>query len=503
MKPHLVHYGYQSRRFLDQNGLGNVLPNSQSQPLEMMISPLNAKQDRAFFIPGGYRNPVAGTLIAVFGPLLGGLSAAGLTLYLSNNDCLYIGENQETEETVYHEFGHYLMWYMQNKSWPNVLEASFASHSYQTNAPNPKIAWTEGWADGFSLIMDAYTVRYDGERDVDGSGYYGNEQRTVLETASPNVKRNGVSTSEFTLTKGYISEYFIATTLYDLWDSNNNLALRSNSPLNATSTDIGSPTGSTNPSLSSDDDNPSNAFRPQPPLRPQGILDEVGLSFADLTAPIRAHPGNGTWGIGLFSSQVVQNMPEYFRYLLQLHGDCEERRQPANVFLINRISDFPKQAGLPDDAPTQRLGTDEIQRAVTMTEPLFKYNSSDAAYNPDGTATLTVALDKNELAGLADSYNLAGTTAAGAGSLSDPLTVRDGATLNINSGLDAAGRGLPQAPARARRRAPAGRAEGLHPVPARHLLGLPGLGLPAPRQRLGRLHGDERATGGCAAPGLP
>ena len=436
VKPHLVHYGFQNRGFLGQNGLGNILPNSQSKPLKMMISPLNAKQNRALFIPGGYRNPVAGALIATFGQLgfiglgIGAISAAGLTFYLSNDDCLYIGENEETEETVYHEFGHYLMWHMQNKSWANVLEASFASHSYQTNASNPKIAWTEGWADGFSQIMDAYTVRYDGERDVDDSGISGNEVRTTLENNKSPTKRNGVFANEYTLTKGYLSEYFIATTLYDLWDSSNNLTLRPNSPSNATSTGAGSPTGASNPALAFNDDNPSNVFRPS--ISPQGILDESGLSFADLVAPIRAHPGNGIWGIGQFSSTVVQNMSEYFRYLLQLHGDCEERRQLANVFLLNRISDFPNQAGLSPDAPTQRMGTDEIQRAVTMTEPLFTYDSGDQAYYANGTTTLTVTLDKNELAGVVDSYNLA----AGAASLSDPLTVRDGAALGLNSGTE-------------------------------------------------------------------
>ncbi|RFP64710.1 hypothetical protein D0N36_12465 [Hymenobacter lapidiphilus] len=432
VKPHLLHYAWQSRRFLERNGLGSVLPNSQSQPLKIMISPLNLQQDQALFIPGGYRNVAAGTLIAVFGRFgfiglgAGVVTAAGLTLYLSNDDCLYIGENRETEEVAYHEFGHYVMWHMQNRSWSD-LTASFAKHGDTRNA-NPGLAWTEGWADGFSRIMDAYTVRYDGERDVDDGGN-GNEDRTGFDRLRQPVLRNGAVTDEFTLTHGVLSEYFISTTIYDLWDGANNLALRSNSPLAATTTGGGAPTGNANPPLLFTDDIPSN------PFVGQRLLDESSLSFADLTAPIRSRRGNGSFSAGLSSAAVIQDITQYYQYLLQDLGDCEQSRLAANVFLINRISDFPTQRGLPATAaPTQRLGTDELQRTATLTEPFFKRDG--AIFYQDGAITLPLTLDVNELSGAAQSYNLAATVASGTGRLSDPLTVRSGARLGIHFGAE-------------------------------------------------------------------
>lgn len=437
VKPHLLHYAWQSRRFLERNGMGNVLPNSQSQPLKIMISPVNAKQNNAFFIPGGYRNTASGALIVAFGRFgfiglgAGAVTAAGLTLYLSNEDCLYIGENRETEEVAYHEFGHYLMWHMQNRSWSD-LAASFAKHRATTNS-NPKLAWTEGWADGFSRIMDAYTVRYDRERDRDDNAF-SNEVREPLDTRRQRVLRNGIVNDEFTLTHGVLSEYFISTTIYDLWDGASNLALRSNSPISATTTGSGAPTGSANPFTAFDENYLDN------PFQRQNILDEVGLSFADLTAPIRSHQGSGSFSAGLSSAAVVQDITQFYRYLLQSQSDCEQRRLIANVFLINRISDFPFQSGLPPDAPAQRLGTDELQRELTLTEPLFKFDDDDDVFYQDDIITFSIALDQNELAGTRQRYNLASTAPGSVGSLSDPLTVRDGAVLGIHFGTE---RGYP------------------------------------------------------------
>ncbi|HEX8330727.1 MAG TPA: hypothetical protein VF629_24565 [Hymenobacter sp.] len=67
---------------------------------------------------------------------------------------------------------------------------------------------------------------------------------------------------------------------------------------------------------------------------------------------------------------------------------------------------------------------------------LYEDDNSNGVYHPDGTARFTVTLDKNELAGPADSYNLASTSARGAGGLSDALTVRDGAALGFNTGAE-------------------------------------------------------------------
>lgn len=106
-----------------------------------------------------------------------------------------------SESTTWHEFGHYLMWQLQNKCWIEIKSGSFASHSINANS-NSRIAWTEGFANAFMAICDAHYNFLDDENrfDEDGNDY---ERRTL---------------SNNLITNGYASEFYVATNLYDLWD---------------------------------------------------------------------------------------------------------------------------------------------------------------------------------------------------------------------------------------------------------------------------------------------
>ncbi len=106
-----------------------------------------------------------------------------------------------SESTTWHEFGHYLMWQLQNKCWIDIKSGSFASHKIYANS-NSRIAWTEGFANAFMTICDAHYNFLDGENRFD-------EDRNDFE-------RRVVSNN--LITNGYASEFYVATNLYDLWD---------------------------------------------------------------------------------------------------------------------------------------------------------------------------------------------------------------------------------------------------------------------------------------------
>ncbi|GAA4392542.1 LamG domain-containing protein [Hymenobacter koreensis] len=423
VKPHLLHFAYQAREFARWE-LGNnfPLPTASSQPLVIMLTPpspfgsppFEGNPESAFFAPGGYRNPLANVLM----PILGIASTAYMLTFLSNEDCLYIGEDNETEETVYHEFGHYLMWHLQRRSWSHPIEAGFVSHSSRRNDSNPRLAWTEGWATGFAMIMDAYTVRYDGEREVDDNNDQFEErlfapiQRLLPELRRQNVRRNGIINLENTLTHGFLSEFNIAAALYDLWDGQANLALQPGAP----------PAAGPNPAKDFED-----RLAPGNPNSP--VRDRVSLSFDQLCAPVRTHFGNGIWGIGLFSPQVTQHAMQYHRFLLELTADCDQRRLITEVFTLNRVSNFETVLNPVPPAPTQTLSSDSVIVRTTVDEPLFK--AENGAFEPDGRVQFSAWTDPGELTGAGTRFNLAAPAANGAGWLSDDLRLRDGATLAI------------------------------------------------------------------------
>lgn len=104
------------------------------------------------------------------------------------------------EGTIRHEFGHFVMWCLQGK---NFIANTIFEHSWEEET-NSRLAWTEGWADAVEMILDGVYWSEDQEFGFDESG-----------SSSRMYDRRGNMTE---INNGLMSEYYIATAIYDLWD---------------------------------------------------------------------------------------------------------------------------------------------------------------------------------------------------------------------------------------------------------------------------------------------
>jgi hypothetical protein len=384
---------------------------ASNDPLEIMIFPLTQKEG-AMFIPGGVKNDILAlaALGSIVFPPLGFVSSATLGLYLTNSDCIYMGEDSELNEDVtYHEFGHYFMWHLQGQSWLNPLDASFASHGLAYNSRDVRLAWTEGFAEGFSQIADGSFRLLDNEFGTDricfdgGSTFtYNYEQRTRNGTkpeflGAVFVDRNGTVALEKVLTHGYVSELNIASILFDLFDGNPIIA-----------------------------DNDGSRVVPGSSPVLSIANDSVAFNLAQICQPILNKRGTG--GYINQGQYLINNIEQYFEELIKLHN-CNKRRELADLFLFDRISDFP-------DPNQDILNTDAISTTNTIAFDQFKYKGSATAdYKHKGTEFRTFNLDNNTLESAQVSVNFGYTLNLGSEFISDNLTVSDNALLSFNRNL--------------------------------------------------------------------
>jgi len=374
-KPQLLHWANRARQFVDSE-LPGVLPTDPSERLDIMRSFVGS--DQAYFFPGGFVWDLIFVSAFVFGQAapvaaasVGGVGAA----FISNNDGIYFGQDRELREnTVYHEFGHYLMWHLQNESWIDILDAGFTVHSVTSNNPNPKLSWTEGFANGFANIIDTWCQSDDSESgtEVLGSNVGHYETRNIETTAIQDVGN---------LTHGFVSEYNNGTILYDLWDGPTQ-TLRD---------------GTTLPYASDYDD---------------GGLDNIELSFAQIMQPILNHQGTGSFHmeVTIFDVQfgndqeqyLLTDITEYHEALLDLPGmDCKAGRDITNLFSADYVSNFPPTTYLDQD----RLTSDFLAFTRSVTTSTY---DGDGNYN--GTATHDFRVDVSQLRQEDDEYNIAQTT---------------------------------------------------------------------------------------------
>ena len=376
-KPQLLHWANRAHQFVDSE-LPGVLPTGTSERLDIMRSFTGS--EAAYFFPGGYVWDLIFASALIFGqaaPVAAALVGGTGAIFISNQDGIYFGEDEElNENTVYHEFGHYLMWHMQNESWVDILDASFAVHFVDLNNPNPKLSWSEGFANGFANIIDTWCQSDDGEsgtEDLGNSvvGHY--ETRHLDSTLLQDLTNN--------LTHGFVSEYNNGTILYDLWDGPTQ-TLRD---------------GTTLPNASDYDD---------------GGLDNIELSFAQLMQPILNHQGTGgfhmeasIFGVTFGNDQeqyLLTDITEYHEALLDLPGmDCDAGRDITNLFSADYVSNFPPTTYLDQD----RLTSDFLAFTRSVTTSTF---DGDGNYN--GTATHDYRVDVSELRQQDDEYNIAETT---------------------------------------------------------------------------------------------
>ena len=305
-----------------------------------------------------------------------------------------------------HEFGHYVMWHAQGKKWLNPLEASFAVHYRETNSADSKLAWTEGFANAFSRIVDNWSFMDDQEGgsdnvfspSVEAPNSFGNPTCN----GGAGITCNGQATSH-----GFFSEDYIDHIFYDLWDG---------------------PTGLTK--------GPNAATRTGFVHDDSGI-DNVELSFAAIMEPILDTETE-------YQASLIDNIVDYHSRLYPLHND----REIKNLFVgppfvvgtpaVGRIKNLQTSAGtnpvLQDIPNTDSIAfvrnvEVELYRVNANTNPITIVRSTGTQIEP---FTVNITLRRTT-----DGSNL-GVTVGSALTLSDDLVV-DGssavgnATLRFNS----------------------------------------------------------------------
>ncbi len=394
-KPQLLHWANRSRQFVDGEVPG-VLPDIATERLHIMPSFIGSNE--AFFFPGGYTWDLIFVTQFVIGPNIA-VTAAILAL-VSDRDGLYFGADRETDENkFFHEFGHYLMWHLQGRSWISISEAGFATHCNSYNSPNPKICWTEGFAHGFANIMDTWSQADDGEYGADNWGFY--EERTRL---------SGRRVEDvIRLQHGFLSEWNVGCALYDLWDGPGQ-PLQNGSPL---------------PNASDTDD--------------LGI-DDVELSFADIVLPLQNHAGTGGFHMdeAVFGPLFGNDQEQYLLTdIVAYHGalmdalspDCQTQRQVTDLLNADSVNNF---------FPTSFLNGDLLSSDMLAFNNDVTTTTYDANGNPTGVTVNNFSVDVTMLLDENDEYNLSNfESVPNSYTLSDDLLVsgdpvRNSAILYFN-----------------------------------------------------------------------
>lgn len=387
-KPQLLHWANRARQFVDSE-MPTVLPTDSSNRLDIMRS--FSGSDNAYFFPGGYVWDLIFVSAFIFGqvtPIVPILVGGAGAIFISNKDGIYFGADRELyENVVYHEFGHYFMWHLQNESWIDIIEAGFSHHSIRRNNPNPKLSWTEGFASGFANIIDTWCYDDDGERFLDGYNNADYERRII----------DGDYIQELpSLHHGFVSEYNNGTILYDLWDGPTQV-LRD---------------GTTLTNTFDYDDNGD---------------DTIELSFAQIMQPLRNHQGTGGFHMdpllfGIFFGlnqevYLLTDITEYHAALLDLASiDRDLGKEITNLFNNDYVKNFDPNA---DFFTQDQLSSDFLAFVRPVTNTTY-----DQDGNPNGTATHNFSVDVSELRQEDDEFNIA-QTAVGSGDLflSDDLLV--------------------------------------------------------------------------------
>jgi hypothetical protein len=222
----------------------------------------------------------------------------GISSTFSNPHIKLTGEDCDHENTAYHEFGHFVMWNLQNKNFILVHgnpDTRDHSHGWWQENP-PKLAWAEGWADAFQMIMDAAHWWEDGEYGFDEL----NDDETYEDRFSYSAINNGI-----------FSEYYMACAIYDLWDGFDTTIPVSFINGNGNTVTVGH-----NDALSTSGTNWN---------------DNISFSFRDILTPLVQRSG---------SSNKMTSIEEYFyqfRDYVIPANNCTAKANLARVFRENRV----------------------------------------------------------------------------------------------------------------------------------------------------------------------
>ena len=285
-----VHWARRAKQYVENNGFSPLLTS------ELTILPF---RDNSNFIADGYY---------LAAPLL------DPTIRMRDDD-------GDRESVIRHEFGHFLMWELQNRTFITLYsENNCSSHPF--NAENTsRQAWTEGWADAIAMILDAAYWQEDGE--------YGQPfTRLKVPMYENNVRFYANPSLPFN--NGIRSEYNLAASIYDLWDGANK-GLPSQIPPKAANAvvDVSEVAVTISHGFNDQFTSVSDPDVSEAALHWESI-DDVEYSFADIIEPLLAHRGLGN---------NIQHISAYFQYFLSdvVGNDCQQLANVSRVFRENRV----------------------------------------------------------------------------------------------------------------------------------------------------------------------
>ena len=263
------------------------------------------------------------------------LSGVAPTIYISRR-------SRNSERTLWHEFGHFVMRWLQNG---NDQSNTGGTHSFSVNNSSPQLTITEGFANGFAFIMDEILFWMDNESGLieserDMHGIY----RTLVSTGGGRLLNQ--------VHHPYISELMYGVALLDLWDGPNNYASYIY---------------------------PAGTAPNRTTLFDDGGQDNFEMTLKDILLPFK---NSGT---------VIEDVPEYFNALLT--GNCERDASIKHIFDINNFT------GLGAD------GVDMLLTDITHEYYSYDNNTWSRESGQDYTYTYTLS-DIRELNSSALSFNL-------------------------------------------------------------------------------------------------
>ena len=200
------------------------------------------------------------------------------------------------ENTVFHEFGHYAMYRLQNNHIKIPLGERGVNNHRKRDENTGLLAWIEGWAVAIQMIIDAAHWQEDNELGLDAYGY-----------TYENVRKFE------TIKNGIRSEYHIATAIYDLWDGPGK-----NLPERTPCLNIHGWDDSEIRNVS------SHAYYAWK------SIDDVELTFAQICAPLQTVKTHK-------EMKQLRNVGHYYNILLSQLPECKDKADVSRVFLENRV----------------------------------------------------------------------------------------------------------------------------------------------------------------------
>lgn len=225
------------------------------------------------------------------------------------------------EKTIYHEYGHHIMYALQGGGYMNVAgyphkndgshgtNCSRISMHHWHHEEHSRMTFSEGFADAICMILDGAYWQQDDEYGwlrTQGGSF---DQFNGFELRGTNTNR-GVPKE---INNGFKSEYYFACAIYDMWDGENK----------------GLPIPTLKAMPREPNVHPFNDRRFDNSSGNWPVYDLVSLSFADIIKPLDIHDGENK----------LHNVNEYIEAIMfEVYGnDCEARRGVAKCLYHNRV----------------------------------------------------------------------------------------------------------------------------------------------------------------------